>query len=54
MKTSVEHGQLNVTYDPKWEAHFAHAEWTYAVVTIRAKLDRSVDKGGGKGKAAPQ
>ena len=48
----VENGELKITYDPKWDQHFQHADWIPSVGVIRAKLVRSMSKGDGKGKDA--
>ena len=50
---SIENGELKITYDPKWDQHFQHAEWTEIVNSIRTKLAHPGTKGDGKGKAAP-
>ena len=48
----VEDRELKITYDPKWDQHFQHAEWAESVGVIRAKLVRGMTKGEGKGKDA--
>ena len=48
----VENGELKITFDPKWDQHFQHAEWAESVGVIRARLVRGMTKGDGKGKDA--